>query len=55
MLGLSYCAGFFLVAASGGYSLTMMLRLLTAGASLVVEHGLEAASITLNSCGMWTQ
>ena len=55
MLGLSYCVGFFLVAASGGYSLTVMLRLLTAVASLVAEHGLEAASITFNSCGMWTQ
>ena len=34
------CMGFSLVAASGGYSLVAVHRLLTAVASLVAKHGL---------------
>ena len=37
-LGLHGCMGFFLVEASGGYSLVVVGRLLTAVASLVAEH-----------------
>ena len=40
VLGLFCCVGFSLVAASGGYSLVAVLRLLIAVASLVAEHGL---------------
>ena len=40
VLGLHCCAGFSLVATSGGYSLVVMHRFLIAVASLVVEHGL---------------
>ena len=40
VLGLHCCAGFSLVAVSGGYCLVAVLRLLTAVASLVVEHRL---------------
>ena len=39
MLGLRCCVGFSLVAASWDYPLVSVSRLLTAGASLVVEHG----------------
>ena len=35
----SYCMGFSLVVASGGYSLVVMHRLLIVAASLVAEHG----------------
>ena len=34
----SYCMGFSLVVASGGYSLVVMHRLLIVAASLVAEH-----------------
>ena len=37
--------GFSLVAASGGYSLVAVFRLLTAVASLVVEHGSRARGL----------
>ena len=40
VLGLHCYEGFHLVAASGGYSLVAVRRLLTAAASLVAEHGL---------------
>ena len=40
MLGLCCCKGFFLVVASRGYSLVMMLRLLTGVASLAAERRL---------------
>ena len=40
VLGLRYCAGFFLVVESGGYSLVAVRRLLIAVASLVAEPGL---------------
>ena len=39
-LGLRCCMGFSIVAASRGYSLVAMCRLLIAVASLVAEHGL---------------
>ena len=35
----SYCMGFSLVVASGGYSLVVMHRLLIVATSLVAEHG----------------
>ena len=38
MLGLHCLAGFSLVVAGGGYSLVAVHRLLTAVASLTVEH-----------------
>ena len=44
MLGLHGCAGFSLVAASGGSSLVAVLRLLNVVAFLVLQ---------LNSCGVW--
>ena len=44
MLGLRGCAGFSLVAASGGSSLVAVLRLLNVVAFLVLQ---------LNSCGVW--
>ena len=40
VLALCCCTGFFLVAASGGYSLVALRRLLVAVASLPGEHGL---------------
>ena len=40
VLDLCCCSGFVVAAASGGQSLVEVLRLLTAVASLVVEHGL---------------
>jgi len=40
VLGLRCCVGFSLAAGSRGYSLVPMDRLLTAVASLVVEHRL---------------
>ena len=40
VLGLHCCIGFSLVAASRGYSLTVLHRLLTAVTSRVAEHGL---------------
>ena len=39
-LSLHCCAGFALVAVSGGYSIVSVLRFLIIVASLVVEHGL---------------
>ena len=39
-LGIRFCMGFSIVAASRGYSLVAMCRLLIAVASLVAEHGL---------------
>ena len=41
VLGLCGCVGFYLVAASRGYSLVVVHRLLIAVASLVAEHGLQ--------------
>ena len=38
MLSLHCCAGFFLVAVSGDYTLVVVNELLIAGASLVAEH-----------------
>ena len=40
VLGLHCCTGFTLVAASRGYSLVAVCRLLSAMTSLVTEHGL---------------
>ena len=40
VLGLHCCTGFSLVAASMGYSLAEVLRLLIVVASLVAKHGL---------------
>ena len=40
VLGLHCCMGFSLVAASGGFALVVVRRLLVAVASLVAEHGL---------------
>ena len=40
MLGLRCCSGFLLVAASGGYSLVVVLWLPIAAASLVAAPGL---------------
>ena len=40
VLGPCCCVWAFLVAASGGYSLAVLCRLLTAMASLVVDHRL---------------
>ena len=60
MLGLCCCMGFSLVAESGGYLLAAVPRLLTAGPSLVAEHGLlgtrasVAAARGLSSCGSKT-
>ena len=45
MLGLSYCTGFSLIAASRGYSLDAVCRLVFVVVSLVWEHGLQ---------GTWT-
>ena len=59
MLGLPCCTGFALVAASGGFSLVVVLRLFISVASLVVEHGLlgTKASVVaahgLGHCGFW--
>ena len=39
ILGLCFCDRFFLVVASGSYSLVVVRGLLIAVASLVVEHG----------------
>ena len=50
-----------LVAASGGYSLVLVLELLIAVASLIAKHGLQgtwasvAAAHELSSCDSWTQ
>ena len=46
MLGLRCSMSFSPVAASGGFSLTAVLRLLVAAASLIVEPGLRV-------CGLW--
>ena len=45
VLGLRCGAGFSLVVASGGYSLVVVCRLLTAAASLPVEHGLQVCGL----------
>ena len=42
VLGLCYCVGLSLVAASKGYSLVAVHGLLIDVASLVVEHGLQS-------------
>ena len=42
VLGLRSCSGFFLVAESRGYSSVVVHSLLTAAASLVVDHGLQS-------------
>ena len=39
VLGLRYCEGFSLVAASGGSSLVVVCRLLISAASLIERHG----------------
>ena len=39
VLGLRICEGFSLVVVNGGYSLAVMLRLLTGVFSPVAEHG----------------
>jgi hypothetical protein len=39
VLGLCCCTGFSLDAASGGYSLVVVCKLLIVMASLVAEHG----------------
>ena len=57
LLGLCCSSGFFLVAASVGYSLVAVCGLLIMVASLVVEHGsqgamaLVVAAQSLRSCG----
>ena len=51
VLGLCHCTGFAPIAASGGYSLAVVLRLLFAVASLAAEHGLQGAGVGLSSCG----
>ena len=43
VLGICCCSGFFLVAASRGYSLVAVCRLLFAVASLVASHRLKGA------------
>ena len=43
VMGLRWCRGFSLVAASTGYSLVVMCGLLIVVASLAVEHGLMGA------------
>ena len=40
VLGLHCCMGFYLITVHRGYSLIVVLWLLTAVASLIVEHGL---------------
>ena len=51
--------GLSLVAASGGYSLAVVLRLLIAVASLVAEHSLYgvqasvAVALRLSGCATW--
>ena len=52
VLGLCCCAGFTLVVESGGCSLVAVHGLLTAVASLVLEHEPEHR---LSSCGPWAQ
>ena len=58
-LALHGCAGFFLVAASRGYSLVVVCRLLIAVASLVAEHRLQSARASVvaafgfSSCSSW--
>ena len=59
MLGLHCCTGFTLVAASRGYSLVAVCRLLIVVVSLVAEHrlqGMQASVVAaqgLNTCGSW--
>ena len=48
-LGLRYCMGFSLAAESWGYSVVVACGLLTAVASVVVEHRLQACGVS--SCG----
>ena len=50
VLGLWFCVGFSVVAASAGYSLVLVHGLLIAVTSLVAEHGLQGtqASVALN-------
>ena len=43
VLGLCYCTGFSLVAASGGYSVIAVVGLLIVVASVVAEHGFWGA------------
>ena len=50
VLGLHCCTVFSLVAESGGHSPVVVCSLLTAVASLVVEHGPYAGFI---SCSSW--
>ena len=59
-LGLCCCTRASLVAASGGYSLATVCRLLSEVASLAVEHGVQSGrasavvvELGLSSCGSW--
>ena len=52
VLGLRRCLGFSLVVASGGYSLAAVHGLLTAVASLVVEHRLQRAGSVFVAYGL---
>ena len=55
VLCLRLCGGFSLVAASRGYSLVALLRLLTAVASLVLEHGLQSVQASaVTTHGLWS-
>ena len=47
VLGLHYCAGFPVVAASGGYSLAAGHGLLLGMVSLIVAHGLWGAQASV--------
>ena len=51
VLGVHCCAGFALVAVSGGYTPVALQGFLVAVASLVVEH--HSRSWGLSSCGLW--
>ena len=51
VLGLHCCAGFYLVAVSGGYSLAVVCVFLITVASIVVEHSLRCTGFS--SCGSW--
>ena len=45
VLGLGHCTGFAPIAASGGYSLAVVPKLLFAVASLTAEHGLQGTGM----------
>ena len=53
VLGLHCCAGLSLVAASGGYSIAVVCKLLITVASLVTEHGLyRVRASVVAACGL---